>query len=75
MMENLFQQQYMEDFAKFNFALVKGRGNFKCLAYSKYEMIDYTAKMNELFGCDILEFNDVINCSLNYLFINWRYVD
>nr|MBQ0091332.1 lysine--tRNA ligase [Candidatus Enterousia merdequi] len=29
------------------------------LDFSKYEMIDYTAKMNELFGCDILEFNDV----------------
>ena len=31
------------------------------LDFSKYEMIDYTARMNELFGCDILEFNDVIN--------------
>ena len=29
------------------------------LDFSKYEMIDYTAKMNELFGCDILEFDDV----------------
>jgi lysyl-tRNA synthetase class 2 len=29
------------------------------LDFSKYEMIDYTARMNELFGCDILEFNDV----------------
>ncbi len=29
------------------------------LDFSKYEMIDYTAKMNELFGCDILGFDDV----------------
>ena len=29
------------------------------LDFSKYEMIDYTAKMNELFGCNILDFNDV----------------
>lgn len=29
------------------------------LDFSKYEMIDYTARMNELFGCDILEFDDV----------------
>ena len=29
------------------------------LDFSKYDMIDYTAKMNELFGCDILEFDDV----------------
>ncbi len=29
------------------------------LDFSKYEMIDYTAKMNELFGCDILDFDDV----------------
>jgi lysyl-tRNA synthetase class 2 len=29
------------------------------LDFSKYEMIDYTAKMNELFGCDILAFDDV----------------
>ena len=29
------------------------------LDFSKYEMIDYTAKMNELFGCSILEFDDV----------------
>ena len=29
------------------------------LDFSKYEMMDYTAKMNELFGCSILEFNDV----------------
>ena len=29
------------------------------LDFSSYELIDYTAKMNELFGCDILEFNDV----------------
>ena len=29
------------------------------LDFSKYEMMDYTAKMNELFGCDILDFDDV----------------
>lgn len=29
------------------------------LDFSKYEMIDYTAKMNELFGCNILDFEDV----------------
>lgn len=29
------------------------------LDFSKYEMMDYTAKMNELFGCNILDFDDV----------------
>ena len=29
------------------------------LDFSKYEMMDYTAKMNELFGCNILNFDDV----------------
>ena len=29
------------------------------LDFSKYEMIDYTETMNKLFGCDILEFDDV----------------
>jgi len=29
------------------------------LDFSSYDLIDYTAKMNELFGCDILEFDDV----------------
>ena len=29
------------------------------LDFSKYEMIDYTEKMNELFGCNILDFDDV----------------
>lgn len=29
------------------------------LDFSSYELIDYTAKMNELFSCDILEFDDV----------------
>ena len=29
------------------------------LDFSKYELIDYTAKMNELFGCNILDFDDV----------------
>ena len=29
------------------------------LDFTKYEMIDYTAKMNKLFGCDILDFDDV----------------
>ncbi len=29
------------------------------LDFSKYEMIDYTARMNELFGCNILDFEDV----------------
>ena len=29
------------------------------LDFSQYEMMDYTAKMNELFGCSILDFDDV----------------
>ena len=29
------------------------------LDFSKYETMDYTAKMNELFGCNILDFDDV----------------
>ncbi len=29
------------------------------LDFSKYEIIDYTARMNELFGCSILDFDDV----------------
>lgn len=29
------------------------------LDFSSYEMMDYTAKMNELFGCNILDFDDV----------------
>ena len=29
------------------------------LDFSKYEMIDYTAKMNEFFGCNILDFANV----------------
>ena len=29
------------------------------LDFSKYDMMDYTAKMNELFGCNILDFEDV----------------
>ena len=29
------------------------------LDFSKYETIDYTARMNELFGCNILDFDDV----------------
>ena len=29
------------------------------LDFSKYEMIDYTAKMNEFFGCNILDFENV----------------
>ncbi|MBO7643006.1 MAG: lysine--tRNA ligase [Alphaproteobacteria bacterium] len=29
------------------------------LDFSKYEIMDYTAKMNELFGCNILDFDDV----------------
>lgn len=29
------------------------------LDFSKYEMIDYTETMNKLFGCDILDFDDV----------------
>lgn len=29
------------------------------LDFSSYDMIDYTAKMNELFGCNILDFDDV----------------
>ncbi|MCL2017932.1 MAG: lysine--tRNA ligase [Alphaproteobacteria bacterium] len=28
------------------------------LDFSKYDKIDYTAKMNELFGCNILDFDD-----------------
>jgi lysyl-tRNA synthetase class 2 len=29
------------------------------LDFSEYEMMDYTAKMNEFFGCNILDFDDV----------------
>ncbi len=29
------------------------------LDFSQYEMVDYTAKMNELFGCSILDFDNV----------------
>ena len=29
------------------------------LDFSNYELMDYTAKMNELFGCNILDFDDV----------------
>ncbi len=29
------------------------------LDFSKYDTMDYTAKMNELFGCNILDFDDV----------------
>ncbi len=29
------------------------------LDFSQHEMMDYTAKMNELFGCSILDFDDV----------------
>ena len=45
--------------------LMKCRGTLQIefqgiqLDFSKYEMVDYTAKMNEFFGCDILEFEDV----------------
>ncbi|MCQ2571899.1 MAG: lysine--tRNA ligase [Alphaproteobacteria bacterium] len=45
--------------------IMKARGTLQIeyqgtkLDFSKYEMIDYTAKMNELFGCNILDFEDV----------------
>ncbi len=45
--------------------IMKARGTLQIeyqgtmLDFSKYEMIDYTAKMNELFGCSILDFDDV----------------
>lgn len=45
--------------------IMKARGTLQIeyqgteLDFSKYEMIDYTAKMNELFGCNILDFDDV----------------
>jgi lysyl-tRNA synthetase class 2 len=45
--------------------LMKCRGTLQieyqgtALDFSKYEMIDYTAKMNEFFGCNILDFDDV----------------
>ena len=45
--------------------IIKARGTLQIeyqgtkLDFSKYEMIDYTAKMNELFGCNILDFDDV----------------
>ena len=29
------------------------------LDFSSYELVDYTAKMNEFFGCNILDFDDV----------------
>ena len=45
--------------------LMKCRGTLQIeyqgtkLDFSSYEMIDYTAKMNELFDCNILDFDDV----------------
>lgn len=45
--------------------LMKCRGTLQIeyqgtkLDFSSYEMIDYTAKMNEFFGCNILDFDDV----------------
>jgi len=45
--------------------IMKARGTLQIefqgvnLDFSKYEMMDYTAKMNELFGCNILDFDDV----------------
>jgi lysyl-tRNA synthetase class 2 len=45
--------------------IMKARGTLQIeyqgtkLNFSSYEMIDYTAKMNELFGCNILDFDDV----------------
>ncbi|MBR4507204.1 MAG: lysine--tRNA ligase [Alphaproteobacteria bacterium] len=45
--------------------IMKARGTLQIeyqgtkLDFTKYEMIDYTAKMNELFGCNILDFDDV----------------
>ena len=55
---------------EFTWALVqnliqKARGTLQIeyqgtkLDFSKYEMIDYTAKMNEFFGCNILDFDNV----------------
>lgn len=47
------------------YLLTKCRGTLQIeyqgtkLDFSKYEMIDYTAKMNEFFGCNILDFDDV----------------
>ena len=47
------------------YLLMKCRGTLQIeyqgtkLDFSKYEMIDYTAKMNEFFGCNILDFEDV----------------
>lgn len=45
--------------------LMKTRGTLQIeyqgtsLDFSSYDTIDYTAKMNELFGCNILDFDDV----------------
>ncbi len=45
--------------------LMKTRGTLQieyqgtALDFSSYDTIDYTAKMNELFGCNILDFDDV----------------
>ncbi len=45
--------------------LLKTRGTLQieyqgtALDFSSYDTIDYTAKMNELFGCNILDFDDV----------------
>jgi len=45
--------------------LLKTRGTLQIeyqgtsLDFSSYDTIDYTAKMNELFGCNILDFDDV----------------
>ncbi len=47
------------------YLLMKCRGTLQieyqgtALDFSSYEMVDYTAKMNEFFGCNILDFDDV----------------
>ncbi|MCL2338562.1 MAG: lysine--tRNA ligase, partial [Proteobacteria bacterium] len=46
------------------FLITKLRGTLRIeyqgvpLDFSKYEKLDYTARMNELFGCNILDFDD-----------------
>ncbi|WP_461463406.1 helicase C-terminal domain-containing protein [Methanobrevibacter sp.] len=59
------QNQYISDFKDYNFALVKGRKNFKCLTYSNDkidENCDYGKCVLEGYSCDnkvtMFDYND-----------------
>ena len=59
------QNQYLDDFKDYNFALVKGRKNFKCLTYANEkidETCDYGKCILEAYSCDnrvtMFDYND-----------------